>query len=119
MLLPLLPRLAAALAFLPLLPISHVLMAQQSSGLTQSVDAQLPSLIETYKDFHRHPELSHQEEHTSAKLAADLRKLGYTVTERCGAISRRQQGVGALSPRSRKWTGTAAAHPQRFGRAAG
>lgn len=97
MLLPLLPRLAAALAFLPLLPISHVLMAQQSSGLTQSVDAQLPALIETYKDFHRHPELSHHEEHTSATLAADLRKLGYAVTEHVGRYHDGSQAWGIVA----------------------
>ena len=56
----------------------------QDPDLTQSINAQLPSLIETYKDFHRNPELSHHEEHTSAKLAQDLRKLGYTVTEHIG-----------------------------------
>ncbi|WP_263354455.1 amidohydrolase [Acidicapsa acidisoli] len=44
----------------------------------------MPALVETYKDFHGHPELSHHEEQTSAKLAADLRKLGYQVTERVG-----------------------------------
>jgi amidohydrolase len=59
-------------------------LAQMPSALQQSVNAQLPSLIETYKDFHRHPELSHHEEQTSAKLAEDLRKLGYTVTEHVG-----------------------------------
>jgi len=59
-------------------------LAQAPPALQQSVNAQLPSLIETYKDFHRHPELSHHEEQTSAKLAADLRKLGYTVTEHVG-----------------------------------
>lgn len=58
--------------------------AQQPAPLKQSVEAQLPALIETYKDFHRHPELSHHEEHTSAKLAADLRQLGYQVTEHVG-----------------------------------
>lgn len=59
-------------------------MAQAPADLKQSVDAQLPALIETYKDFHRNPELSHHEEHTSTKLANDLRKLGYTVTEHVG-----------------------------------
>jgi amidohydrolase len=58
--------------------------AQAPADLKPSVEAQLPSLIETYKDFHRHPELSHHEEQTSAKLAADLRNLGYTVTEHVG-----------------------------------
>jgi len=75
---------AHRLAFLlPVLSVS-VLAAQQPANLKSSVDAQLPSLIETYKDFHRNPELSHHEEHTSAKLAADLRQLGYTVTEHVG-----------------------------------
>jgi len=58
--------------------------AQQPADLKPSVEAQLPSLIEAYKDFHRNPELSHNEEKTSAKLADDLRKLGYTVTEHVG-----------------------------------
>ena len=62
--------------------------AQQPAGLNTdlkpTVEAQLPALIETYKDFHRTPELSHHEEHTSAKLAEDLRKLGYKVTEHIG-----------------------------------
>jgi amidohydrolase len=69
-----------------LLPIIFVssIEAQQPADLKASVEAQLPSLTETYKDFHRNPELSHHEEHTSAKLAADLRALGYTVTEHVG-----------------------------------
>jgi amidohydrolase len=68
---------------LPLIFVSS-LKAQQPADLKASVEAQLPSLTETYKDFHRNPELSHHEEHTSAKLAADLRALGYTVTEHVG-----------------------------------
>jgi amidohydrolase len=68
---------------LPLIFVSS-LEAQQPADLKASVEAQLPSLTETYKDFHRNPELSHHEEHTSAKLAADLRALGYTVTEHVG-----------------------------------
>jgi amidohydrolase len=67
-----------------LLAFSLNAVAQQPAPLAQSVDAQLPALTETYKDFHRHPELSHHEEQTSAKLAADLRQLGYTVTEHVG-----------------------------------
>ena len=46
--------------------------------------AQLPALTETYKHLHRNPELSHHEEKTSALLAGELRKLGYTVTEHVG-----------------------------------
>ncbi|HXS98275.1 MAG TPA: amidohydrolase [Candidatus Limnocylindrales bacterium] len=48
------------------------------------IDAQIPDLLETYHDLHLHPELSHQEEHTSAFIAAELRKAGFTVTEHIG-----------------------------------
>src|SRR6185437_13480961 len=43
------------------------------------IDAQIPDLLATYRDLHLHPELSHQEEHTSAFIAAELRKAGFTV----------------------------------------
>ena len=73
------------LVFLSLLTFaSTAVIAQAPADLKSSVEAQLPSLIETYKDFHRNPELSHHEERTSAKLAAALRSLGYTVTENVG-----------------------------------
>jgi amidohydrolase len=41
-------------------------------------------LLTTYKMFHAAPELSHREEKTSAFFAGELRKFGYTVTERIG-----------------------------------
>ena len=41
-------------------------------------------LVEIYQDLHAHPELSHHEEHTSARLAEELRRAGYSVTERVG-----------------------------------
>src|ERR1700712_4652727 len=42
------------------------------------------SLLDTYKDLHEHPELSHHEERTSGILAKALRDAGYTVTEHVG-----------------------------------
>ena len=36
------------------------------------------------KDLPAHPELFHQESRTSSVLASELRKAGYTVTERVG-----------------------------------
>jgi hippurate hydrolase len=71
--------------------------AQQPLPLEQSVGAQLPALTETYKDFHRHPELSHHEEQTSAKLAADLRQLGYTVTEHVGLYQDGSKALGIVA----------------------
>lgn len=71
--------------------------AQSSSTLASSVDAQLPTLTETYKHLHRNPELSHHEEKTSALLAAELRKLGYTVTEHVGKYQDGSQAFGVVA----------------------
>jgi hippurate hydrolase len=57
-------------------------VAQQT--VTAFVDQQLPGLVATYKELHASPELSHHEEKTSAFVAAELRRAGYTVTERVG-----------------------------------
>jgi hippurate hydrolase len=48
------------------------------------VDAEYPSLFEFYKDLHLHPELSFQEENTSQRVAAELRKAGFEVTTSVG-----------------------------------
>ena len=61
------------------------------------VDDQLSGLVSTYQGIHAHPELSHQEEHTSALLAAELRKAGYTVTERVGKYPDGTQAYGVVA----------------------
>ena len=48
------------------------------------IEAELPALIESYKMLHARPELSGQEEQTSAHLASELRSLGFSVTEGVG-----------------------------------
>ena len=58
-------------------------VAQQPS-LDGMIDRDIASLVATYKKLHAAPELSHHEVNTSAFLAAQLRSLGYTVTERVG-----------------------------------
>jgi len=54
----------------------------------KTIDAQLnrdyPSLDALYKDIHAHPELGFQEVETARKLAAQMRALGFTVTEGVG-----------------------------------
>ena len=50
----------------------------------QATDAEIGSLVELYKQFHTHPELSTQEEQTAQRLAKELRTLGFTVTEKIG-----------------------------------
>ena len=65
--------------------------------LAASAERQLPALTETYKHLHRNPELSHHEEKTSALFAAELRKLGYTVTERVGKYQDGSQAYGVVA----------------------
>jgi amidohydrolase len=65
--------------------------------LSTFVTSQLPSLVSTYKEIHSHPELSHHEEHTSALLAAELRKAGYAVTEHVGKYPDGSQAYGVVA----------------------
>lgn len=58
--------------------------AAEPAAVKARIEQQIPSLLATYRDLHTHPELSHHEEHTSAFLAAELRKAGFTVTEHIG-----------------------------------
>lgn len=51
----------------------------------------LSTLVELYRHFHSHPELSYQEKETSARLADELKKTGAKVTPKVGGY-----GVVAL-----------------------
>jgi hippurate hydrolase len=86
-----------ALALLAALVSATWLQAQAPAKIDASVQAQLPALTETYKQLHRSPELSHHEEKTSAFLAAELRKAGYTVTERVGKYEDGSQAYGIVA----------------------
>ena len=55
-----------------------------AATLAEAVKADMPALLELYRDLHANPELSMQEERTPAKLAAEARKLGFAVTEKVG-----------------------------------
>lgn len=66
-------------------------------SLSTSVQQQLPALEATYKQLHRSPELSRQEEKTSAFLAGELRKLGYSVTEHVGKYDDGLQAYGVVA----------------------
>jgi metal-dependent amidase/aminoacylase/carboxypeptidase family protein len=68
-----------------------------AQDLASQVNSQLPGLIDTYKGLHAHPELSHFEERTSALLAAELRKAGYTVTEHVGKYPDGAQAYGIVA----------------------
>ena len=58
--------------------------AQGVRAATTEVDAAYPKAYALYVDLHEHPELSGYETRTAAKLAGELRALGYTVTEHVG-----------------------------------
>src|SRR5580698_9869936 len=60
------------------------------------VDKQLPNLLETYRGLHAAPELSHHEAQTSALLAEEMRKAGYTVTEHVGKYPDGSQAYGVV-----------------------
>ena len=56
----------------------------RAAAVHQVVAGELDNLVALYKHLHAHPELSYQEEKTAARLAAELRQLGFTVTEKVG-----------------------------------
>jgi amidohydrolase len=81
-----LPGLAVLLSAAAML-----LLARTVAAASAEVDAVYPKAYALYLDLHQHPELSSAETQTAAKLAAELRALGYTVTEHVGGT-----GVVAL-----------------------
>jgi len=60
------------------------------------VNQELPGLLTTYKSLHTEPELSHHEAQTSALLAEEMRKTGYTVTEHVGKYPDGSQAYGVV-----------------------
>ena len=62
----------------------------QQTSLDALIDRDIASLLITYKTLHAAPELSHREEKTAAFVAGELRKLGFTVTERIGKFQNSQ-----------------------------
>jgi amidohydrolase len=55
-----------------------------AATLSDAIRADMPQLMTLYRDLHANPELSMQEVRTPAKLAAEVRKLGFDVTEHVG-----------------------------------
>jgi amidohydrolase len=82
MLNPSAPRALLAAAALMLPALRAAAAAQAEVG--ERIAAQYPSLEALYRDLHAHPELSLQEEKTSARVASELRSAGLEVTERFG-----------------------------------
>ena len=58
--------------------------ARRRRSLSDAIRADMPQLMTLYRDLHANPELSMQEVRTPAKLAPEMRKLGFDVTEHVG-----------------------------------
>ena len=79
-------HLFAATAVLGLtLAAQPAVLAQSEDALSRAIAADYDAHLEAlYQHFHAHPELSHQEVETAARLAGELRALGFEVTEQVG-----------------------------------
>ena len=59
-------------------------VVKQKAQIDAGLDKAWPHLEALYKDIHQHPELAFQETATAAKLAKEMRDLGFEVTEHVG-----------------------------------
>jgi amidohydrolase len=59
-------------------------VGQAKSSIDRILDGIYPDLFHLYADIHAHPELGFHENRTAAILAAQMRSLGFTVTEHVG-----------------------------------
>src|SRR6202051_3142202 len=59
-------------------------VASLKAAIEKSVEADYPKLDALYKDIHAHPEIAFQEVKTAARLADEMRALGFEVTEKVG-----------------------------------
>jgi amidohydrolase len=80
---PLLASVALCAA-LPATVHAEVDIASLKPAIETSVEADYPKLDALYKDIHAHPEIAFQEVKTAGKLAAEMRAIGFEVTEKVG-----------------------------------
>ena len=67
--------------------------------LRDAVAKDMPSLLSIYRDLHANPELSMQETRSAAKLAAEVKKLGFDVTTgvgKTGVVAVMKNGPGPV-----------------------
>lgn len=73
-----------ALCSLPVSAHAELDVIALKSAISSSFSRDYPALDALYKDIHAHPEIAFQEVKTAAKLAAEMRALGFEVTEHVG-----------------------------------
>jgi hippurate hydrolase len=67
--------------------------------IADGVKKEMPSLMALYRDLHANPELSMQEVKSAAKMAAEAKKLGFTVTTgvgKTGVVAVMKNGPGPV-----------------------
>jgi amidohydrolase len=72
-------------------------VARLKAAIGAAIETDYPRLDAIYKDIHAHHELDFQEVKTAAKLAAEMRALGFEVTEqvgRTGLVAMYRNGAG-------------------------
>jgi len=82
-----LPALLASVALSAVLPVqarAELDVSALKSTVASSLERDYPALDALYKDIHAHPELAFQEVKTAAKLAGEMRAIGFEVTENVG-----------------------------------
>jgi hippurate hydrolase len=90
-------KISRRLLLLSLLILAFNNMIQAQVTVDSLIEREIASLVATYKSLHAAPELSHREEKTAALFAAELKKLGFTVTERIGKFERAEwSGYGVV-----------------------
>lgn len=76
----------AVFLFLPAAPAADdaPAMKKLAAEVSRTAAGELASLETLYKHLHSHPELSLKEEQTAARMAKELKELGFDVTEKVG-----------------------------------
>ncbi len=69
-----------------LLLLTYITLSGQQTGIDQLIDQKYTYLETFYRDLHQWPELSTREKITSGKIAAELEKAGFAVTEHFGGF---------------------------------
>lgn len=96
-------RRYAALAIFTAAVLGMAAKADTTTGQIKTVsdltNAMYPQIEATYKDIHAHPEIGFQEVRTAAKLAGEMRSLGFEVTEhvgKTGLVAIYRNGAGPM-----------------------
>jgi len=77
-------RCAVACAVLGLASMAAAQGSPLHAQVAPIVSGMYPSLESLYKDLHAHPEIGFQEVRTAARMAEEMKKLGFEVTEKVG-----------------------------------